>query len=196
MATRASPFRTAASRGHGWRWALLGALIGALATLTLFAPARWLAALLRDQSAGRLVLINPRGTIWNGASGVVFASGAGGADAISLPGALTWKLRPSWGGLAASVDLSCCTAKPIAVRASPGVNGLQLRLLDGQSRWPAALLAGFGAPFNTLKLEGVLDLNTQGLELRMGRQELAFQGRATLDATDISSSLSTLRPMG
>jgi len=32
--------------------------------------------------------------------------------------------------------------------------------------------------------------------LRLGRQDLAFQGRATLDATDISSSLSTLRPMG
>jgi general secretion pathway protein N len=196
MATRASSFRTAASRGHGWRWALLGALIGALATLALFAPARWLASVLHEQSAGRLVLINPRGTVWNGASGVVFASGAGGADAISLPGALSWKLRPSWGGISASLELSCCTAKPISLRASPGVNGLQLRLLDGQSRWPAALLAGFGAPFNTLKPEGVLDLSTQGLELRLGRQDLAFQGRATLDATDISSSLSTLRPMG
>ncbi len=196
MATRASTFRTAASRGHGWRWALVGALVGALATLTLFAPARWLASVLREQSAGRVVLINPRGTVWNGASGVVFASGAGGGDAISLPGSLAWKLRPSWGGLSATLDLSCCTAKPIGLRANPGVKGLQLRLLDGQSRWPAALLAGFGAPFNTLKPEGVLDLNTQGLELRLGRQDLAFQGRATLDATDISSSLSTLRPMG
>ena len=74
MATRASTFRTAASRGHGWRWALVGALIGSLATLTLFAPARWLASVLREQSAGRVVLINPRGTVWNGASGVVFAS--------------------------------------------------------------------------------------------------------------------------
>ena len=196
MVTRAPSFRAAASRGRGWRWALLGALIGTLATLTLFAPARWLATLLRDQSAGRLLLINPRGTVWNGASGVVFASGAGGANAISLPGSLAWKLRPTWNGLTASLDLSCCTSKPIALRASPGVKGLQLRFLDGQSRWPAALLAGFGAPFNTLKPEGVLDLSTQGLELRLEREQLAFQGRATLDATDISSSLSTLRPMG
>lgn len=196
MVTRASAFRAPAPRGRGWRWALLGALIGTLATLTLFAPARWLAALLREQSGGRLLLVNPRGTMWNGSSGLVFASGAGGTDAISLPGTLAWRLRPTWGGLSASLDLSCCTAKPIGLRASPGIKGLQLHLVDGQSRWPAALLAGFGAPFNTLKPEGVLDLSTQGLELRLGRQQLDFQGRATLDATDISSSLSTLRPMG
>lgn len=196
MATRAPAFRTAPKRGRGWRWAFLGALIGTLATLALYAPARWLATLLREQSGGRLLLVNPRGTVWNGASGVVFASGAGGADAISLPGALAWKLRPSWGGLFASLDLSCCTAKPIALNASPGLKGMQLQLLDGQSRWPAALLSGFGAPFNTLKLEGMLDLSTQGLQLRLQRQQLAFQGRLTLEATDISSSLSTLRPMG
>lgn len=198
MATRTSAHRFAApSRGRrGWRWALLGALLGGLMTLTLYAPARWLADLLREQSSGRVLLLNARGTVWNGNSGVVFASGAGGADSISLPGALSWKLRPSWGGLAAALELSCCTQKPIDLVARPGVQGLMLRVQDSQSRWPAALLAGFGAPFNTLKPEGVLDLSTQGLELRMDPQQLAFQGRATLDATDISSSLSTLRPMG
>mgnify|MGYP003584731481 CR=1 FL=1 len=199
MAPRSAPFRSAAataSRGRGWRWALLGALMGGALTLAVYAPARWLAALLREQSEGRLLLVNARGTVWNGQSGVVFASGAGGVDSISLPGSLAWKLRPSWRGITAALDLSCCTRQPIDLVASPGVQGLNVRVQDGQSRWPAALLAGFGAPFNTLKPEGVLDLNTQGLELRLGRQDLAFQGRATLDATDISSSLSTLRPMG
>ncbi|SFM16850.1 type II secretion system protein N [Variovorax sp. OV329] len=199
MVTRSSHFRPGAAvpRGRGWRWALLGGLLGAAITFTLYAPARWLASVLRDQSAGRLLLVNPRGTVWNGNAGVVFASGAGGADAISLPGSLNWKLRPSWSGIRAALDLSCCTKQPLGVQARPGVQGLQVRVEDGQSRWPAALLAGFGAPFNTLKPDGVLDLSTQGLELRVDRQQqLAFQGRATLDATDISSSLSTLKPMG
>jgi general secretion pathway protein N len=196
MATRNNAFRPPASRGHGWRWAVLGALLGGLVTLALFAPARWLATLLREQTAGRLVLVNPRGTVWNGVAGVVFASGAGGADSISLPGALAWKLRPAWRGLSAALDLPCCTQQPLGLVARPGMGGLHLQLRGGQSRWPAALLSGFGAPFNTLKPEGVLDLSTQGLELHLSRQQLAFQGRATLDATDISSSLSTLRPMG
>ena len=195
MATRSAYLRPT-PRGHGWRWALLGALLGGLLTLLLFAPARWLASVLHEQSGGRLVLVNPRGTVWNGVAGVVFASGAGGADSVSLPGALNWKLRPAWRGLAAALDMPCCTTQPIGLVAQPGTQGLQLRLSDGQSRWPAALLTGFGAPWNTLKPEGVLDLSTQGLHLRLNGRQLAFDGRATLDATDISSSLSTLRPMG
>jgi len=195
MSTR-SIYASPSPRGHGWRWALAGALLGGLLTLLLWAPARWLATLLHEQSGGRLVLVNPRGTVWNGVAGVVFSSGAGGADSVSLPGALTWTLRPTWRGLTARLDLPCCTSTPIGLLAQPGTQSLQLRLDDGRSRWPAALLTGFGAPWNTLKPEGVLDLSTQGLQLRLGAQQLAFDGRAMLDATDISSSLSTLRPMG
>ena len=61
---------------------------------------------------------------------------------------------------------------------------------------PAALLAGFGAPWNSLKPEGVLELATQSFTMRLKDSKLALGGRVTLDATDMSSSLSTLRPMG
>ncbi len=181
---------------HGWRWALAGALIGALLALVFFAPARWLASALAAATEGRLLLVNPRGTVWNGASGVVFASGQGGAQSVSLPGSLQWRLRPTWGGLAGALELPCCTAKPLDFDAWPRVGGVRIDWHDGQSRWPAALLAGFGAPWNTLKLEGVLDLKTQALVLDFSRRGVAVAGNATLDATDISSSLSTLRPMG
>jgi general secretion pathway protein N len=196
MATRTLRPPPAAERRHGWRWALLGALLGAAVTLTVYAPARWLAQLLRTQTQGHLLLVNPRGTVWNGSANVVFASGVGGADAISLPGAMGWRLRPAWGGLSAQLDLSCCTTTPMGIQVRPAADGVRLALVDGRSRWPAGLLAGFGAPFNTLKPQGVLDLNTQDLSLAFRGRTLAFDGRATLDATDISSSLSTLRPMG
>jgi len=196
MATRSLRPTPEAPRRHGWRWALLGIVLGSALTLSIFAPARWLASFLRTQTQGHLLLINPRGTVWNGVAGVVFASGAGGGDAISLPGSVAWRLRPDWRGLSALLDLSCCTAGPIGLKASPAAGGLRLALVDGRSRWPAALLAGFGAPFNTLKPEGTLDLSTRGLALAFSGRTLAFDGQATLDATDISSSLSTLRPMG
>ncbi|HYP82282.1 type II secretion system protein N [Variovorax sp.] len=196
MATRTLRPISTAPRSHGWRWALLGILLGSALTLTVFAPARWLATFLRTQTQGHLLLVNPRGTVWNGTAGVVFASGAGGGDAISLPGALAWRLRPDWQGVAARLDLSCCTAEPLGLKARPAAGGVRLSLLDGRSRWPAALLAGFGAPWNTLKPEGVLDLSTRDLVLAFRGRTMAFDGQATLDATDISSSLSTLRPMG
>jgi len=182
--------------GPGWRWAVLGGCIGAALALALFAPARWLAAGLAQWSNGHLQLVNARGTVWNGTAAVVFSSGAGGAESISLPGQLDWTLRPRWDGITASLDLPCCATQPLAFKGRPRSDGLELEWRDGQSRWPAAMLAGFGAPWNTLKLEGTLDLSMQALVLRWSGPKLALAGRATLDATDISSSLSTLKPMG
>lgn len=189
-------FRPPRPASHGWRWALLGALLGGLLALTVFAPARWLAAGLASATGDRLQLVNARGTVWNGTSGVVFSSGAAGTESVSLPGSLAWTLRPGWGGVEASLDLPCCAAQPLTLKARPRTDGLQLDWGDGRSRWPAAMLAGFGAPWNTLKPEGVLELSTQAFTMQLQRTQLALAGRATLDATGISSSLSTLRPMG
>lgn len=180
----------------GWRWALLGAVLGLTLATALFAPARWLAGSLAGWSHGKLQLLNARGTVWNGSANVAFSSGASGAEAISLPGLLQWTLRPRWIGVAATLTLPCCAAQPLAFNAMPRANGLRLDWQDGQSRWPAALLSGFGAPWNTLKPEGVLDLSTHDWSMQWDGPRLALAGRATLDATDISSSLSTLRPMG
>lgn len=196
MVTSYNAFRPPRPASHGWRWALLGTVLGASLALSVFAPARWLAAGLASATGGRLQLVNARGTVWNGTSGVVFSSGAAGTESISLPGALAWTLRPGWGSVNASLDLPCCATQPLVLKAHPRLDGVQLDWNDGSSRWPAAMLAGFGAPWNTLKPEGTLELSTQALTMQLQRTQLAVAGRATLDATDISSSLSTLRPMG
>ena len=47
---------------HGWRWALLGLVIGSAVALTVYAPARWLAAALAGATGDRLQLVNARGT--------------------------------------------------------------------------------------------------------------------------------------
>jgi general secretion pathway protein N len=73
---------------------------------------------------------------------------------------------------------------------------MQLDWQDGRSRWPATMLTGLGAPWNTLKLEGALDLSTKAFAMQWDGPVLRIAGQATLDATDVSSSLSTLRPMG
>jgi general secretion pathway protein N len=192
--TTASPARPSASRG--WRWAVAGALLGGAIALACFAPARWLATGIAGWTGGRVQLVNARGTVWNGSAGLVFASGPGGSASVSLPGAVGWVLRPGWGAVDATLDLPCCAAQPVRVRLHPEAGGLQLDWSDSTSRWPAALLAGFGAPWNSLKPEGTLELSTQDFTMRLQDAKLALTGRATLDATDISSSLSTLRPMG
>ena len=181
---------------HGWRWAIFGLLLGSVLTLVVYAPASWLAAGIDRWTTGHLKLVNPRGTVWNGTAALVFASGVGGAEAISVPGRFGWTLRPRWDGVSAALDLACCAPAPLVLTVRPRSNGVQLAMGDGRSRWPAAMLIGFGAPFNTLKPEGTLDLSTQSFAVQLNGQQVAMAGRATLDATDISSSLSTLRPMG
>ena len=185
-----------APRRSGWRWAVAGALLGLALALLAFAPARWLAAALRQGSGGQLLLVNPRGTVWDGNADVVLSSGSGGVESVSLPGRVDWRLRPRWNGVDAQLQVPCCAAQPLQFRASQQGDGMRLAWSDGRSRWPAAMLVGLGAPFNTLRLEGALDLTTQGLAMQWQRGQLHFDGRAMLDATDVSSSLSTLRPMG
>ena len=73
---------------------------------------------------------------------------------------------------------------------------MQLALADSQSEWPAGLLSGLGTPWNTVQAQGQLIASTQGFNARWTPGRLTLGGRVQLDALQISSRLSTLRPMG
>ena len=63
-------------------------------------------------------------------------------------------------------------------------------------RLPAAVLAGLGAPWNTLGLHGALRLQSPALSAQREQGQVLFNGTATLEAKDMSSRLSPLRPLG
>jgi len=170
--------------------------LGAAAAMLQFAPARWLAGPLERATGGRLVLSEPRGTIWNGSAQLMLAGGAGSTDAVALPTRVDWRLSPRWDGLLAQVESACCTSRPVAVRIRPRWGGTQLAVGDSSTQWPASMLAGLGTPWNTLQFDGDLDLKTQELSVEWAQGRLAIAGRADLTAQRLSSRLSTLRPMG
>jgi general secretion pathway protein N len=62
-------------RGAGWRWAVTGAIIGAVGGLAAFAPAAWLASGVASATGGRLLLTDARGTLWNGSALPVLTGG-------------------------------------------------------------------------------------------------------------------------
>ncbi len=175
---------------------MAGLLLGTLAALTTFAPARWLASSLASATGGRLVLDDPRGTVWSGSARLVLTGGAASQDRSALPGRMEWQLRPAWSGLRAHLSATCCTPAPLVLQAQPRWKGARITLADGQSQWPAAVLAGLGTPWNTLQPQGQLALQTQGLQADWAAGRLVLAGQARLDALAISSRLSTLRPMG
>ena len=180
-----------------WNWAIAGVCVGLLVALVVFAPARWLAEWVYKASGDRVSLVASRGTVWHGSAQLMLLGSQGSRDAALLPGLTTWRVRPSWRGLSVHFKADCCTLQALQVVAAPvGWGGVRVSLEDGQSRWPAALLAGLGTPWNTLRPEGQLTVMTQGLYLEWAAGRQRLYGRLQLDANEISSSLSTLQPIG
>jgi general secretion pathway protein N len=172
-------------------------VLGIFAATTLFAPAAWLGAGLALATQDRVVLNQPSGTVWDGSGQLVLSGGVGSRDATTLPGRIHWRLKPtSTLDLQALIDADCCTVQSVQVLLSPRLGGASALVQPSQSTWPATLLTGLGAPFNTIDLQATLKLNTQVLTLEWINKQLKLEGKATLDVIDASTRLSTLRPVG
>lgn len=190
------PAVTAAGTAPPWGWALAGALAGVLLALLLFAPARWVARAVADATHQRLLLTEARGTVWTGSARLLLTGGPGSQDRAALPGRVNWALRPQGLGLRLQLAADCCMREGLALRLAGTGGRLSLAVADGRSQWPAALLTGLGTPWNTLQLDGELRLATEGLSVEWSAGRLLLRGRAEWLAQDMSSRLSTLRPMG
>ncbi len=184
------------------RWALIGAMIGSALALIAWAPASWLASAVKSASDDRLLLVDSRGTVWNGSAVVVLTGGPDSRDASALPGRLQWKLRPALQrGAALAVHLAqpCCINQTTTVLLRPGLGRLQAELLptsDWIARWPSAWLAGLGTPWNTLELGGQLLLRSPGLSIESVEGRWRVAGSADLELHQLSSRLSTLPVLG
>ena len=88
-----------------------------------FAPAHWLAQGVASASQGQVLLLQPRGTVWNGSAQLVLTGGSASQDRAALPGRLDWQLRPAWSGLRAQLHAGCCTPAPLRLQASAGLGG-------------------------------------------------------------------------
>jgi general secretion pathway protein N len=179
-----------------WGWAVMGAVLGVMLALLLFAPARWLAQLVNTASGGQVVLNEARGTVWNGSAQLRLSGGEQAQGSVALPGRLTWVLRPASGGLESDIEAACCMAQALHLQAQVGWGGARVVFADHASHWPAALLAGLGTPWNTVQAQGQLVLSTQGLSVEWLEGRLNLAGRVQLDAQEMASRLSTLKPMG
>ena len=181
--------------------ALAGALAGTLVALCLFAPARWLGQALSAFSQGHLKLEAPRGTVWQGSAQLSLRGGPGSQDARTLPGRIDWRLhwQMHWQALPSlvlEIQAPCCTRETLALTVQPDWGQATVSLADSHFLGSADILSGLGAPWNTLALQGQLQLDSDRLRLTFAQGRLQMSGQAVLQALDISSTLSTLRPLG
>ena len=179
-----------------WRYAAAGAILGLAVGLSVWAPARWLAWGVAQASQGQVQWLTPRGTVWNGSAQLVLSGGSGSRNPQALPGRLYWTLSPLWGGVRLGWKADCCMAQAASVQVKAGWNTLAVQAENHTSSWPATLLTGLGAPWNTLQAEGQLQLRTEALQLQWAQGRLQMQGLVELSLQGMSSRLSPVKPMG
>ena len=187
------------ARAASMRWAVAGAVLGALIGLIAFAPASWLARAVSSASGERLLLTDARGTIWSGNAVPVLTGGPGSRDAASLPGRLAWTL--AWRGSALEVRATqaCCLNGVVTLRVVPGLSRWTITLVPPPGwigQWPSAWLGGLGTPWNTLHLGGTLRLLSPGFSLEWIAGRWRADGTLDIELTNASSRLSTLETLG
>lgn len=186
------------SLGVGLTLCALGLALG----MATAAPARWLAAGLAQATGQRLVLSDPQGTLWTGHSVLALAPGADASPdaARSLPGRVSWRLRPAlahgWPAIRLSLTQPCCWSGTQEWWVSPSWSGLTIRTPALAAQWPADALTGLGTPWNTLAFSGQLQLSSPALELQVSARALRLQGQMQVQALELASRVSTVSPLG
>jgi general secretion pathway protein N len=142
------------------------------------------------------MLNNSQGTVWTGSAQLVLAGGASSIGSVALPGRVDWRLRPLFNGIQADISALCCMAQALRVAALPNWGGARVNVGDHLSNWPAGLLVGLGTPWNTIQAQGTLAMSTKALSLEWISGRFALAGSMQVDAQEMASRLSTLKPMG
>ena len=118
----ASTARHNNASGSAWRWALGGAVLGALLACLVWAPARWLAWGVAQASQDQVQWHNPRGTVWQGSAQLTLSGGQGSRDARTLPGRLHWRILPGVLNWRATLLADCCMDRPIEAHFQAGLS--------------------------------------------------------------------------
>jgi len=171
---------------------LVVALLSSGAVLLTTLPAAWITPLFARATQGHVNLVEPDGSLWHGSAVLVLA--AGGADSgpgTLLPGRIEWRTAfwPLFTGRV-RMQMRQTEAMPDAVTLDATLRGSTLSA--GELEVPASLLAGLGAPFNTLNLQGGVRLAWTDWR-SFGKD--AF-GQLAVQLTEMSSSLSRVKPLG
>jgi general secretion pathway protein N len=187
----------AATPAPARRWAWIGGLGGAALVLGLGLPARWLAQPLRHLTRDHVQLVNADGTVWHGHGDLVFSGGPDSRTRTALPGGVRWRLRPGGAGLLTlELQAPCCTIEPLRFGLALGWQRGELRWAPARLRWPPELLQGLGAPWNTLRLQGRFELETDGGRVAWAQGRWHLDGAARVHLHDLSSRMASIRPLG
>lgn len=127
-------------------------------------PAAWVAQHLAGASGGRLQLVRVSGLWHRGSAIVVISSGQGGSDAAHWQQRVHWDLKQKqWPGIWALRITWPELGPPLYITLGVGLSSWQVNSAPWRGAIPLTVLAGLGAPFNTLALEGAARISMSEL---------------------------------
>ncbi|HEY1057168.1 MAG TPA: type II secretion system protein N [Limnobacter sp.] len=144
-------------------------------------PAYSLKPMIQSTIGPTLQVLAMRGSLWNGE---VQLGVSDGGRVYAVPGPLAWQTGLGRHGLQVAL-----THPRIAqtLHLAVGLNGIKVE--GGALQFPAAWLMALGAPYNTIRPEGLVQVNWQGWQAGQ-----AVDVRVTW--SDAQSALASIRPLG
>jgi general secretion pathway protein N len=194
--------------------ALLGALLGGLMALITLAPALWMSQAVRLLSREQVLLLAPKGSIWQGSAQLALSPGLKSQSALGLPTRLRWQLRPLWLSsrategsfgslflsdpftLALELESACCLEPGFLISLKPQGLGMLITPPPAAVQLPAQWLDGLGSPWNTVQPQGRLTLLSHDFQALLHNGPPQITGKLELKIDQLSSRLSTVKPLG
>jgi general secretion pathway protein N len=170
---------------------LVAGLLASGAVVFARLPAAWITPQFAKATNGHVNLIEAAGSLWHGSASLMLAAGQDVSGATLLPGRIEWRTA-FWplltGRLRMQMRQTEAMRDPVTLEAT--MRGATLSA--GSIGVPASLLTGLGAPFNTLALDGAVQLTWSPWRV-IGSNSY---GRLSVTLTDVSSRASPVRPLG
>jgi general secretion pathway protein N len=170
---------------------IMVAVLSVLFTLLAMMPAAWIVPQFSKTTGGHVNLVDPAGSLWQGSASLMLAAGPDGSGATLLPGRIEWTTA-FWPLFTGRVHMTMrqTQAMPDAVTVDAAPRGATVS--PGAIVVPAALLSGLGAPFNTLDIDGDVQLSWTDWRV-LGRNTY---GQLVVTLNDIGSRVSRVKPLG
>jgi len=171
-------------------WLVVG-LLSSGAVLLARLPAAWVAPQFARMTQGHVNLVDPAGSLWRGSATLMLAAGHDTGGATLLPGRIQWQTA-FWPLFTGRVRMQMRQTEAMPDDITVEASLRQATVTAGSIKVPASLLTGLGAPFNTLDLDGRMQLMWSPWRI-FGTQTF---GRLTISLEDMSSRISLVKPLG
>jgi len=184
-----------------WLYVAIALLCAGIALIQL--PVSWVSSAVGEQTACRVVLQEPMGTIWQGSAALGFSESNAMGGGCKPPLAQTERFQ--WKTTCQIARLSCTTEMQFSALDKPQIAqwgwGRPFSLAGNEITLPTTILEGLGNPWSTLRPRGSLNARWTDLKWVWGGGNSGLDGGGSsgiirITISNLTSPISPVAPLG